>query len=154
MFSIDTTPFRVALLIHLYSGVIMASQITGVSTVCSRADQRKYQSSASLAFCERNPPVNSPHKGPVTRKCFHLMTSKWLRPEISDQLFEHSNFMHFANEHISWECVHKNPNNNKPPAFLSGDGFASNSVTPLSDPMIANIFDTVRRHRGHNDYCF
>ena len=23
-------------------------------------------------------PVNSPHKGPVTRKCFHLMTSSWL----------------------------------------------------------------------------
>ena len=22
-------------------------------------------------------PVNSPHKGPVTRKCFHLMTSSW-----------------------------------------------------------------------------
>ena len=22
--------------------------------------------------------VNSPHKGPVTRKCFHLMTSSWL----------------------------------------------------------------------------
>ena len=22
-------------------------------------------------------PVNSPHKGPVSRKCFHLMTSSW-----------------------------------------------------------------------------
>ena len=48
----------------------LPSQITGVSivysTVCSGADQRKHQSSASLAF-ER---VNSPHKGPVTRKAF------------------------------------------------------------------------------------
>ena len=28
---------------------------------------------------EGNPPVTggSPHKGPVTRKCFHLMTSSW-----------------------------------------------------------------------------
>ena len=54
----------------------MASQITGVlvvySTVCSDAEQRKYQSSASLAFVRgiRWWPVISPHKGPVTRKMF------------------------------------------------------------------------------------
>ena len=62
-----------------YSGVIMgsmASQISGVSsvcpTVCSRADQRKYQSSASLAFVRgiHRWPVDSSHKGPVTRKIF------------------------------------------------------------------------------------
>ena len=52
---------------------VMASQITGVSivdsTICSGEDQRK-QSSASLAFVRGiHPwPVNSPHKGPVTRK--------------------------------------------------------------------------------------
>ena len=30
-------------------------------------------------LCVGNPPgpVHSPHKGPVTRKCFHLMTSSW-----------------------------------------------------------------------------
>ena len=54
----------------------MASLITGVSivcsTVCSGADQRKHQSSASLAFLRGNhrSPVDSPHKGPVTRKMF------------------------------------------------------------------------------------
>ena len=54
----------------------MASQITGVSivcsTVCSGADQRKYRSSPSLAFVRgiHRCPVNSPHKGPVTRKLF------------------------------------------------------------------------------------
>ena len=62
-----------------YSDVIisaMASQITVVSmvraTVCSGADQRKHQSSASLAFVRgiHRWPVNSPHKGPVTRKMF------------------------------------------------------------------------------------
>ena len=49
----------------------------GVSTVYSGADQRKHQSSASLAFVRgiHRWPVNSPHKGPVTRKSFHLMTS-------------------------------------------------------------------------------
>ena len=60
-----------------YNDVIMramASQITGVSIVYSTvsSDQRKHQSSASLA-CERRihrSPVNSTHKGPVTRKMF------------------------------------------------------------------------------------
>ena len=55
----------------------MAYQITSLtvvySTVYSDADQRKHQSSASLAFlCVGNSPgpVNSPHKGPVMRKMF------------------------------------------------------------------------------------
>ena len=52
----------------------MASQITSLtivySTVYSSADQRKHQSSASLAFVRgiRRGPVNSPQKGQVTRK--------------------------------------------------------------------------------------
>ena len=50
----------------------MASQITSLmivySTFYSGTDQRKHQSSASLAFVQG--PVNSPHKGPVTRKMF------------------------------------------------------------------------------------
>ena len=62
-----------------YSDAIMsatASLITGDSIVCSTvysgADQRKHQSSASLAFVRgiHRWPVNSPHKGPVTRKMF------------------------------------------------------------------------------------
>ena len=54
----------------------MASQITTpmivYSTVYSGVDQRKYQSYASLAFVRgiHRLPVNSPHKGPVTRKMF------------------------------------------------------------------------------------
>ena len=54
----------------------MASQITSVSIVCltvySGADQRKHQSSASLAFVRwiHRWPVNSPHKRPVRRKLF------------------------------------------------------------------------------------
>ena len=52
------------------------SQITSVSfvfsTVCSGTDQGKHRSSASLAFVRgiHRWPVNSPHKGPVTRKMF------------------------------------------------------------------------------------
>ena len=54
----------------------LASQITSLtivySTVYSDADQRKHQSSASLAFVQgiHRGPVNSPHKWPVTRKMF------------------------------------------------------------------------------------
>ena len=52
----------------------MSSQITSLiivySAVNSEADQRKHQSSASLAFVRgiHRSPMNSPHKGPVTRK--------------------------------------------------------------------------------------
>ena len=56
-----------------YNDVIMgaiACQITSLtivySTVYSGADERKHQSSASLAFG----PANSPHQWPVTRKMF------------------------------------------------------------------------------------
>ena len=67
---------RVTVILH-YRDVIMsamASQITSLTIVCSTvysvADQRKHRSSASLAFMRgiHRWPVNTPHKGPVTRK--------------------------------------------------------------------------------------
>ena len=76
-----TTSMQIVLwmaIVH-YSDVIMgaiASQITSFtivySTVYSDADQRKHQSSASLAFVRgiHRGPVNSQHKWPVTRKMF------------------------------------------------------------------------------------
>ena len=75
-----------------YNDIIMgaiASQITSLtivySTLYSDADQRKHQSSASLAFVLgiHRSPVNSPHKWPVTGKMFPfddvIMISKLLR---------------------------------------------------------------------------
>ena len=62
-----------------YNDVIMsmmASQITSLvivySTVYSGTDQRKHQSSRSLAFVRgiHRWPLNSPHKGPVMQKMF------------------------------------------------------------------------------------
>ena len=62
-----------------YNDVIMSAmvfQITSLTIVYpmvySGADQRKHQSSASLAFVRgiHRGPVNSPHKWPVTRKMF------------------------------------------------------------------------------------
>ena len=74
----------------------MTSQITDVSiaysTICSGADQRNHQSSASLAYVWEihRWPVNSPRKGPVTRKMFPfdciMMTSDselWPQPRTS-----------------------------------------------------------------------
>ena len=61
------------------SDVIMSAiafGFTGITIVCSTlspcADQRKHQRSASLAFVRgiHQWPLNSPHKGPVTRKMF------------------------------------------------------------------------------------
>ena len=61
----------------------MSSQITSLTVVCSTvyldADQRKHQSSASLAFVwgihrDRWIPRT---KGQLRGKCFHLMTSSW-----------------------------------------------------------------------------
>ena len=66
-------------MIEHYGDVVIgtvASQITSLtivySTVYSGADQRKHQSSASLAFVWgiHRGPVNSPHKWPVTRKMY------------------------------------------------------------------------------------
>ena len=73
-----------------YSDAIIntaTSQTTGVSIVCtivcSGADQRKHQSYGSLRFVRgiHRWPVNSPHKGPVPRKMFYLMTSSWRKEE-------------------------------------------------------------------------
>ena len=82
-----------------YSGIIMssmASQITSLtivySTIYSGADQRKHQSSGSVAFVRGIHwwPVNSPHKWPVTRKMFPfdevIMTRNTLHIVLTVQL--------------------------------------------------------------------
>ena len=66
-----------------------ASQITSLtivySTVGSRADQRKHQSSASLAFVRGiyRWQVNSPHTRPVTRKMFSFGDVIMMNPTVS-----------------------------------------------------------------------
>ena len=71
----------------------MASQITNLTTVYSiihsGADQRKHQSSTSLVFVRgiHRWPVNSPHKGPVMLKYFHLMTSSCVTSAWSEWSF-------------------------------------------------------------------
>ena len=73
--SIGVLLFFIAFTMSVIMGAI-ASQITSLTivllTVYLNTDQRKHQSSASLAFVQgiRRWPVNSPHKWPVTRKMF------------------------------------------------------------------------------------
>ena len=89
------------LLIDHYNDVIisgMASQITSLlilySSVYSGVDQRKHHSSASLAFVMgiHRWPVNSLHKGPVTRKMF----------SFDDVIMSRNNLSIYANAHHVW----------------------------------------------------
>ena len=59
-----------------------------------RHRSKKHQSSALLAFVRgiHRSPVNSPHEGPVTWKCFRLMTSSW--PNICSTLINHLKLRH------------------------------------------------------------
>ena len=63
----------------------MGSQITSLTIVYSDADQRKRQSSASLAFMRgiHRWPVNSTHKWPVTRKMFPFDDVIMRSPDIT-----------------------------------------------------------------------
>ena len=95
----------------------MASQITSLtvvySTVYSDADQRKHQSSASLAFVwgihrDRWIPRT---KGQLRGKCLHLMTSSWITP-LSDSRVRNpsppgQNGRHFADD-IFLKCIFVN----------------------------------------------
>ena len=74
-----------ALLAGHYIDVIItkvAYQITSLMVVYNRLFRRRSKKTSKLCVsghCAGNSPgpVNSPHKGPVTRKWSHLMTSSW-----------------------------------------------------------------------------
>ena len=96
-----------------YIDVIMttiASQITSLtvvySTVYSDADQRKHQSSASLAFVwgihrDRWIPRT---KGQLRGKCFHLMTSSWIPVDMSWGTRTEPKSQHRAQSARCWDC--------------------------------------------------
>ena len=103
-----------------YSAAIMGAMtfhITGFSivssTVCSGADQRKHQSSASLAFVRGNHqwPMNYTHKQ-ITRKMFPLddvIIGYWMtRMPFSDcrnSVLWYTCSMHFRLPKLSHVCV-------------------------------------------------
>ena len=103
--------------INHYGDVIMdtiASQITSLaivfSTVYLDIDQRKHQSSASLAFVWgiHRGPVNSPHKWPVTRKMFPFDDVIMLRINIAykyTQYVVNIQFLCFPNNAALLNCL-------------------------------------------------
>ena len=91
---------------------VMASQITSLtivySTVYSGTDQRKHQSSASLAFVRgiHRWPVNSPRKGPVTLKMFSFYDVIMYTKSLCAELFRentHKIDLHFLSLLDTWE---------------------------------------------------
>ena len=103
----------------------IASQITSVtivySTVYSDAVQRKHQSSASLAFVRgiHRWPVNSPHKGPVTRKMFpfddiimkDLINSCWWTLKLA-LVWKHASSSHHS---LQWRNNERDSVSNRQP---------------------------------------
>ena len=99
----------------------MASQIIDVwivhSNVCSGTDQRKHQSSVSLAFVRgiHRWPVYSPHKGPQHGKCSHLMTSSWEHERGKVRQISMSNLGRHCSGYITFgQCIKTITNNWKP----------------------------------------
>ena len=94
-----------------------AAQITSPTivywTVYSDADQRKHQSSASLAFVRgiHRGPVNSPHKWPVTRKMF----------PFDDVIMEFAchRWTLCLTETFDTDCSHNIPSHKKLPSSIS-----------------------------------
>ena len=102
---------------------VMASQITSLtivySAVYSGADQRKHQSSASLAFLRgiHRSSVDSPHKGSVTRKMFPsddvIIWSQFTlyhmrfryRPEATTECLHTRKTVLYGFEISLWNCV-------------------------------------------------
>ena len=94
----------------------IASQITSLtivySIVYSDADQRKHQSSASLAFVRgiHRGPVNSPHKWPVTRKMFPfddviMCRCHWQKCSIIAKCIYHDDVIKCKNVSRYWPFV-------------------------------------------------
>ena len=94
------------------SMMAMASQITSLtivySIVYSVADQRKHQSSASLAFVRgiHRWPVNSPHKWPVTRKMFPVDNVIMWVPVLMVMLYKTKYNLYYRAHHAQLTLVH------------------------------------------------
>ena len=112
----------------------MASQITSLtvvySTVYSDADQRKHQSSASLAFVwgihrDRWIPLT---KGQLRGKCFHMMRSSWL-------------LHRWNSDEILTENTHK----------IKHVDFVNIHIVNICKYMFANMFVSIYRFRTVNN---
>ena len=113
----------------------IASQITSLtivySIVYSDGDQRKHQSSASLAFVRgiHRGPVNFPHKWPVTRKMFPF-------DDVIMQMDKYGIIPHQYKLHISWQRHDMETF----PVFPVNEAEASNKFEGDSTILTTNLF--------------
>ena len=150
----------------------IVSQITSLtivySIVYSDADQRKHQSSASLAFVREihRGPANSPHKWPVTRKMFpfddvimiqcvsNATTVLLLLPDINfdfiGRLSQERQHWNTWREKQYWNRASSNALfilyfcSGQSFSFVSGNGLVLSDNKPfLSKPMLRKFGDTI-----------
>ena len=119
----------------------MTSQITSLtvvySTVYSDADQRKHQSSASLAFVwgihwDR---WISRTKGQLCGKCFHLMTSSWKWTERVSPGFPWTWQWHNSSEN-NWNILRNICCTTHPPMFLNTEILIPYELPPMMQPSL------------------
>ena len=90
--SIQSSPFHPNTLQWRHNGRDGVSNHQPHDCLLNRLFRRRSKKTSKLrvtGLCVRGIhrwPVNSPHKWPVTRKCFHLMTSSWATPKIALQI--------------------------------------------------------------------
>ena len=135
-----------------YNAVIMsamASQITSLtivySTVYSGADQRKYQSSAPQAFVWGFDRWIPRTKGQWRGKCFHLVTSSWITPEVS------SNYSQMRGPGMClWFADRSNPESK-----VYGANMGPTWVMPVPDgPNVGPINLAIRELYRFRSHCF
>ena len=99
--------------------ITMTSQNTSLtnvySSVYSGADQRKHHSSTSRAFVRgiHRRPVNSPHKGPVTRKMFPfddviMWWGTYAYTSYTGTYTSRSMIIRSEIASVTWLCAHPN----------------------------------------------
>ena len=129
----------------------MASEITGVSivcsTVCSGGHQRKHQSSASLAFLRwiHRWPVDSPHKGSVRREMFPF---EYVIMETAVTWCRHYELllMSFVVVGLGLLLERRTISTNNAPALWKVYMYAQNIYTlwnPYSDVITAHIYSVL-----------
>ena len=135
----------------------MTSQITSLtivySTVYSVADQRKRQSSASLAFVRgiHRGPVNSPHKGPVTRDML----------PFDDIIMSHTDFVKCHDDVMPWKrfpCyrplvrgIHRSLVDSSPNGPITWSLMLSFLLTQTNSWINCWIIGALKRHDVHWD---
>ena len=130
--------------LHHYTDSIistMAFQRNSLTIVYWGADQRKLQSSASLAFVRgiHRWPVNSPHKGPVTRKMFPFDDVSMINPAVSETQIQKNTCKYDKWIHDALYNKNKQTKYNKSGCIFHGTGSHLVSLIPTQIPRVGYL---------------